>query len=100
MEDIIMNEEIEEVINTEVETHEEPETGSDGSVVAKVAIGLVAVGAAAVAAWKNKDKLVAWNDERKIKKLEKKGYVIQKKVEDEAEDVPVQDDSEVVEEAE
>ena len=66
----IMN--FEEIENTElVEIDEEPETSGKG-IVGKLAIGALIVGGAAALIYKNKHKF----EERKIRKLEKKGYLV------------------------
>lgn len=62
----------EEIENTDmVENDEEPETSGKG-IVGKLAIGALVVGGAAALIYKNKHKL----EERKIRKLEKKGYIV------------------------
>lgn len=73
-EEMILQETTEE-LNTEVENTHVDSENSGGGILGKVVLGLVA-GAVAVgvAVWKNKDKLEA----RRIKKLEKKGYIITK----------------------
>lgn len=88
-----MNEEmtnLEEMENVEIiELDEEPET-SGGGILGKIVVGTVvaAVGVGAALLYKNKGKL----DERRIKKLEKRGYVVYKTDDsDESEDV-VDDD--------
>lgn len=73
-EEMILQETTEE-INTEVENTYVDSENSGGGILGKVVFVLVAAGTAVgVALWKNKDKLEA----RRIKKLEKKGYVITK----------------------
>ena len=76
MENINMNEELNEA--TVIEMACEEVAKSSGKGLGKVVVGLgVAVGTVlgAVAIYKNKDKLT----EKKIKKLEKKGYIVIKK---------------------
>lgn len=72
----IINEE--EEVNIEVIEDEELETTSNAGVIAKVALAVAAGVATGVAIWKNKDKVTAWIDDRKIKRLEKRGYVVTK----------------------
>ena len=97
-----MNEELkvmEEIENNEVamtEYYEEPENTGNG-IVGKIAIGAVAavVGAGAFIYYKTKDK----REERTIRKLEKKGYVISKVVDQEVEESePVSESNEDVQE--
>lgn len=94
-----MNEEMktfEEIENTEVNYEDmEPET-SDNGIVGKVMVGLVlAVGGAAAFVWhKTADK----REERAIRKLEKKGYVITKVIEDDTSEEDVSEDMEDTEE--
>lgn len=89
---MVMAEELENNEATEVEINEEPiETGN--GIVGKIAVGVVAavVGAGAFAWYKTKAK----REERTIRKLEKKGYVITKEepvVEVEAEIVSEQNE--------
>lgn len=87
----IMTEEINE--NEEIEVYNEPEESGSG-ILGKVVIGALVVVGAGVAAliYKNKGKL----DERRIRKLEKKGYIIQRPIDV---DTDVDDES-VVEEVE
>lgn len=68
-----MNEEMVTIENAEVvEVYEEAEKAGSG-IIGKVILGLVAVGIGAGAlVYKNRDKI----EERRIRKLEKKGYVI------------------------
>lgn len=96
-----MNEELkvmEEQTNyeaTEAEYYEEPvETGN--GVVGKIAIGAVAavVGAGAFIYYKTKDK----REQRTIRKLEKKGYVISKQIDVVEESEPVSEQNEEVQE--
>ena len=64
-----------EETNTEIGNTNVDSENSGGGILGKIVFGLVAAGAAAgVALWKNRDKLEA----RRIKKLEKKGYIITK----------------------
>lgn len=73
---------------TEVENHYEPEEckDSNGSVLGKVAFGVVATGAAVLGAvaFACKDKIAAKREKRAIEKLEKKGFIV------------IKDDSEVI----
>lgn len=94
-EEIMNNEiELEEIENTEVETETTsvPEEESDGNGL----VGLIVTGiviATGVILWKSKDKISAWKDKRAIKRLEKRGYV----VEDPEEEIPEDEvDEEVV----
>lgn len=88
-----MNEEMrnENVDNEELMETEVDQEISGGGLFGKLLFGAVVIGAGlAGLAYKNRDKL----EERRIKKLEKKGYIVCKKVEND-------DDSEnVVEETE
>lgn len=101
--DSIMNEETKNEImeldnDTEMEVYDmEPEDSGSG-ILGKVLIGAGVLAAGAVAlAYKNRDKL----EERRIKKLEKKGYIITKAEVVEDEDYDFDDDfEEVVEETE
>ena len=93
---MVMVEELENNEATEVEINEEPiETGN--GVVGKIAIGIgLAVAGAGAFVW---HKTKAKREERTIRKLEKKGYVITKDapvVEVEAE--PVSESNEEVQE--
>ena len=97
-----MNEELkvmEEQTNyeaTEAEYYEEPVEAGNG-IVSKIAIGAVAavVGAGAFIYYKTKDK----REQRTIRKLEKKGYVISKVVAEQAADSePVSESDEEVQE--
>jgi hypothetical protein len=91
----------EDVINPEVEleVYEEPEATSDEGGIGKViAVGAAVVGGA-VLLWKNRRKVTDWLDNRSVKKLEKKGYVISKP-EDETESVEVCVEEDPVDEAE
>ena len=85
----IMTEEINE--NEEIEVYTEPEE-SGSRILGKVVIGALVVVGAGVAAliYKNKGKL----DERRIRKLEKKGYIIQRPIDA---DTDVDDEVEEVE---
>lgn len=67
----IMNEELD--VTTDMEIDEYTETSGDG-LIGKVVVGTVFAAAAGFAAWKFRDKVDAW----KIKRLEKKGYVVTK----------------------
>lgn len=74
----IMKEETENYEATELvpaEYHDEPETTGNG-IVGKIVVGVVAVGAGVGALVWHKNK--AEREERAIRKLEKKGYVISK----------------------
>lgn len=91
-----MNEELkvmEEQTNYEAEAeyYEEPETTGNG-IVGKIAIGAVAavVGAGAFVYYKTKDK----REQRTIRKLEKKGYVISKQIDEVEESEPVSESNE------
>lgn len=74
-----MVEEIENNEVTDVEVYEETSKSGNG-IVGKIAIGVVGavVGAGALIYYKTKDK----REERTIRKLEKKGYVINKAQDD------------------
>lgn len=77
-EEMILQETTEE-INTEVENTYVDSENSGGGLFTKVALGLGGLLiTGAVVAVKNKDKIKDWATNRKIKKLEKKGYVITK----------------------
>lgn len=78
---ITMVEEIENNEVTDVEVYEEP-TKSGNDIVGKIAVGAVAVGAGVAALVWHKTK--AKREERAIRKLEKKGYVIYKDQPEEA----------------
>ena len=82
-----MNEEKEMMELVEVEDNYEPDEEYEGSgVFKKVAIGVggaLTVGAVALAV-KKRDKIKAKIEERKIAKLEKKGYVVYRPEEVEA----------------
>lgn len=84
---------------TEVENHYEPEDyqASNGSVLGKVVLGVVAASATVlgVVAFKCKDKITAKKEQRAIKKLEKKGYVVYKDSEAEVIDVEAVEAEEV-----
>lgn len=73
MEKELMNEEMESV-----EIYDEPEFSSEGGFGKKLLAvgGTVIVGGATALAIKNRDKLKAKMTERKIKKLEKQGFVV------------------------
>lgn len=89
MEENIMT--YEEIENTEVVgNYEEPEETGKGGLGAVVLIGGLVIGGVVAAAHFTKKKREAWT----IKRLEKKGYVIQKPEEIESDEV----DYEVVEE--
>ena len=74
--ELIMNEEME--TGMELDTYEEPGTQSKGLGKIVVIGGTALVGGAAALAIKNKNKLAAKIEDRKIKKLEKKGYKVLK----------------------
>ena len=75
-----MNENIdvtfEEIEETDVD-FEQTETGNSG-LAGKVLIGAIGTAAvvAAVAVVKGKDKFKTWKEQRDIKKMQKKGYVV------------------------
>lgn len=77
-----MNEEkiMMETVNEEIETEETMEAESSGGIgIGKILIGVgCAVVGGGVALFKNRAKLSAKQDEKRIKKLEKKGYVVLK----------------------
>lgn len=66
--------EIEEVEGVEVNTPEESDGGSKGSV-GKIILGL-AVAAGGVALYKSRKKIKAYKERKAIAKLEKAGYVV------------------------
>lgn len=66
----IMN--FEEIENTELVEIDEEEPKKSGKGIIGLAIGTLLVGGAVALIHKNKDKL----EERKIRKLEKKGYLV------------------------
>lgn len=55
-----------------------------GNGLASLVVIVGAIGTAVVALIKNKDKIAEKIDQRRIKKLEKKGYTVSKLVEDDA----------------
>lgn len=77
MEKELMNEEMGTVMES-VEIYDEPEFSSEGGFGKKLLAvgGTVIVGGATALAIKNRDKLKAKMTERKIKKLEKQGFVV------------------------
>lgn len=87
MNEEIMNNEIEEIENTDVEaeTTVAPEESNGNGLAGLIVTGLVLV--TGVALWKNRDKIKAWKDKRAIKRLEKRGYVVGTACDDVAEDV-------------
>jgi hypothetical protein len=97
-----MNEELkvmEEQTNyeaTEAEYYEEPVKTGNGVIVKEIAIGAVAavVGVGAFIYYKTKDK----REQRTIRKLEKKGYVISKQIDVVEESEPVSEQNEEVQE--
>lgn len=76
----IENEEENNVEFEPVEVFEE----DAGNGLAGLVVIIGAIGTAAVALFKNKDKIAEKLDQRRIKKLEKKGYTISKPVEEDA----------------
>lgn len=86
-EEIMNNEiELEEIENAEVETEETsvPEESDGNGLVGLIVTGLVL--ATGVILWKSKDKIKEWKDQRAIKRLEKRGYVVDRPIADEPED--------------
>ena len=80
MEDTKMNEMLTDETGEEMEIYELYEEPS-GGILSKAIVGVVGSAIAAVgtvAIVKNKDKIKQWREEKKIQKLEKKGYVITK----------------------
>lgn len=85
--DIVMNEENEQPVDMEVIGYEAPEAeleSGEGGGIVKAVVALVTIGAGVIALVKNKDKIADKIDARKIRKLEKKGYVVSKPVVEEA----------------
>ena len=82
---------IDEIENTEIEEMDDEVVESGGGLgKIVVGIGVVAAGALAALAYKNKAKL----EERRIEKLRKKGYVVYKEDEDDdREELPEDTDS-------
>ena len=82
---------IDEIENTEIEEMDDEVVESGGGLgKIVVGIGVVAAGALAALAYKNKAKL----EERRIEKLRKKGYVVYKEDEDDdLEELPEDTDS-------
>lgn len=76
MNEEIMNNEIEEIENTEVETETtvEPEDSKGNGLAGLIVTGLVVLGG--VALYKSRHKIKAWKDKKAIKRLEKRGYVV------------------------
>lgn len=69
-----------EVMETELmdENYEEIEESNGGfNVGAAVGLGLAGLGVVgAIAAFLNRDKIRAWSNERKIRKLESQGFIV------------------------
>lgn len=77
-EEMKINEEFEVMEDNNVDTYEDDFEEPSGGFVKKLVVGTVGVASAACGAllYKNKEKITEWRDERKIKKLEKKGYIV------------------------
>ena len=75
MNEEIMNVENEEVIGEVVDTYEELENSGKG-LLGTIVAGVVLVGAGAVLAYKNRDKLKKKRTEKLIRKLEDQGYKV------------------------
>lgn len=84
--EIMTNEEMEVV--TDMEIDEMPCEG--GGLIGKVIVGAVVTAAAGFAAYKLRDKVDAW----RIKRLEKKGYVVSKIADDQIHEGEYRDCSE------
>jgi hypothetical protein len=81
--DIVVNEEYAQPVEAEIVEYEAPEAEScEGGGIVKAVVALAALGVGAIALVKNKSKIGAWIDGRKIKRLEKKGYVVYKPEDD------------------
>lgn len=76
MNEELRNDLVEVEMNEELEEEFEESNGIFGKVA--VGIGVVAIGVATTLVVKNRDKIKAKLEERKIRKLEDKGYVIYK----------------------
>ena len=87
MENEIMDMQNEEVVMTNEETEENKGFGTIGKIVAGIVIA--GLGAGAII-YKNRDKF----DERKARRLEKKGYVVYRPDEVQNDIVEVEDDEE------
>jgi urocanate hydratase len=87
--ELIMNEEME--TEMALDTYDEPEVQGRGLGKIIAIGGTALVGGAAALAIKNKKKLAAKIEDHKIKKLEKKGYVVYKPEEVEAVEVDSED---------
>lgn len=79
MNEEIMNNEMNEIEETNVVVPDEIQESTDGGrIVTKLVIGAVGAATAAAALYKNRHKIYEWRDNRRIKALEKKGYTIYK----------------------
>lgn len=87
MSEEMRNEEMIELDETEVYDYEEP-TEEGGGLIKTIAVagGTLIVGGATAFAIKKRDKIAAKLEERKIRKLEAKGYVIELPVIEEIEE--------------
>lgn len=110
MNEEMMTEEMNNEVETEVEATEtstelverdetEVET-TDGNGKGILLAGAVALGLGAIALFKNRHKIAAWNTNRRIKKLEKAGFTVTRGRRCEAEVLDECDYEEVIEDVE